>query len=257
MDPSQILNQIEPLQLLLLFCVGCIAGFLNVMAGGGSAISLPILIFMGLDSTLANGTNRVAIFIQNLFAIGGFRKQKFHQFNMSLPMAICTLPGAFLGAWVAVKIDDQWFHRILAIVMIGIVISMLVPKSKTRTQNESSRLKTGLGYLAMLGIGFYGGFIQVGVGFIMMAVMFHLFQMNLIHVNMHKVFIIFVYTIPALAIFIYSGNVNWSLGLTLAAGNAIGGVTGSFVTVKGGEKIVRYVLIIAILFMSAKLLISF
>ena len=244
----------EPLQLLLLLTVGIVAGFVNVMAGGGSAIALPILILMGLDSTLANGTNRVAIFIQNIFAIGGFRQQKFHQFNISIKMAICTLPGALIGAWVAVKIDDEWFQRILAIVMVGIVISMLLPRSKGKAHSEPSKVKIGFGYLAMFGVGFYGGFIQVGVGFILMATMFHLFQMNLVHINMHKVFVIFIYTIPALAIFIYSGNVNWILGISLAIGSAIGGLIASYVTVKGGEKVIRWVLIGAILFMSGKLL---
>lgn len=244
----------DPLQLLLLLIVGTAAGFINVMAGGGSAITLPVLILLGLDSTLANGTNRIAIFIQNIFAIGGFRQQKFHQFNISLKMAACTFPGALLGAWVAIKIDDEWFQIILAVVMVGIVISMLLPRSKGNQESKPSPIKIGFGYLAMVGIGFYGGFIQVGVGFILMAVMFHLFQMNLVHVNMHKVFIVFIYMIPALAIFIYSGNVNWVLGIALAAGNAIGGLIGSYASVKGGEKVIRFVLIGAILFMCGKLL---
>ncbi len=131
---------------------------------------------------------------------------------------------------------------------------MILPRKKDQKQSQPSPLKTAFGYLAMLGIGFYGGFIQVGVGFILMATMFHLFQLNLVHVNMHKVFVVFVYTIPALIIFIYSGNVNWILGFVLAVGSSIGGLVGSYVSVKGGEKIIRFALIGTILFMSGKLL---
>lgn len=242
----------EITQLLLLFAVGTIAGFINVMAGGGSSITLPVLIFLGLDSALANGTNRIAIFLQNIFAISSFRQQKVHQFKRSLQLSLLTLPGAIIGAIVAVNISDVWFQRILGIVMIGIILSLFVsPAGKKQGYSER---KHWLIYPAMVGVGFYGGFIQVGVGFILMASLFHILRLNLVHVNMHKVFIVFIYTIPALAIFIYTGNVNWVLGLSLAAGNAFGGWWSARFAVKGGERVIRVVLAVAILVMSLKLL---
>lgn len=242
----------EITQLLLLFAVGIIAGFLNVMAGGGSSITLPLLIFMGLDSAMANGTNRIALFVQNIFAISSFRRQKVHQFRRSLQLSLLTLPGAIIGAIAAVSISDAWFQRILGIVMIGIILSLFIsPAGKKQALEER---KHWLIYPIMLGIGFYGGFIQVGVGFIFMAVLYHILRLNLVHVNMHKVFIVFIYTIPALAIFIYTGNVNWVLGFSLAAGNAFGGWWSARFAVKGGEKFIRVVLAAAILIMSLKLL---
>jgi uncharacterized membrane protein YfcA len=240
-------------QLLLLFAVGSIAGFINVMAGGGSTITLPTLIFLGLDSALANGTNRIAIFIQNIFAITSFRKQKVHRFKQSLQLAFWTLPGAVLGAIVAVRLTDAWFQRILGIIMIAIIISMFFSPAKNNKEESRVERLNWLIYPAMLGIGFYGGFIQVGVGFILMAALYHLLHLNLVFVNMHKVFIVFIYTIPALAIFIWTGNVNWVMGLSLAAGNAFGGWWSARFAVKGGEKIIRVVLSIAILIMALKL----
>ncbi len=242
----------EITQLLLLFAVGAIAGFINVMAGGGSSITLPTLIFIGLDSALANGTNRIAIFIQNIFAISSFRQQKVHQFKRSLQLSVLTLPGAVLGAIVAVNIGHVWFQRILGMVMIGIILSLLI--SPAGKKQEYIERQHWLIYPAMLTIGFYGGFIQVGVGFIIMASLFHILRLNLVHVNMHKVFVVFIYTVPALAIFIYTGNVDWGLGLSLAAGNAFGGWWSARFAVKGGEKIIRIVLAVAILIMSLKLL---
>lgn len=242
----------EILQFLLLFFVGTIAGFLNVMAGGGSSITLPTLIFLGLDSALANGTNRIALLVQNIFAISSFRQQKVHQFKRSLQLSLLTLPGAIIGAIVAVNINDVWFQRILGLVMIGIILSLFIsPAGKKQVYEER---KHWLIYPVMLGIGFYGGFIQVGVGFIFMAILYHVLHLNLVHVNMHKVFIVLIYTIPALAIFIFTGNVNWVLGLSLAAGNAFGGWWSARFIVKGGEKIIRVVLAIAILIMSLKLM---
>ncbi len=227
---------------------------MNVMAGGGSTLTLPTLIFLGLDSALANGTNRVAILIQNIFAVYSFKKEKYQKFKLSLKMSLFTLPGAAAGAIVAVKIGDQTFQTILGIVMIGIIISMVIPRSKIKfTDSDNEKISPWV-YVSMLFIGFYGGFIQVGVGFIIMAALHYLMKLNLVYVNMHKVFIVFIYTIPAIIIFIYTDNINWELGLSLAAGNALGGWWAAKFSVKKGEGIIRIILIAAVLIMSLKLL---
>jgi uncharacterized membrane protein YfcA len=165
----------EYLHILMLFAIGIVAGMLNVMAGGGSALTLPFLIFLGLDSSLANGTNRIAIFIQSIFAISSFYQQKVHHFKMSFKMAVWTLPGSIIGAIVAIKIDDELFQHILAIVLVGVIFSMIFShENGEQQQYENLNNRKWLFYPTMLGIGFYGGFIQVGVGFILMAALFHL-----------------------------------------------------------------------------------
>ena len=234
--------------------VGTISGFMNIFAGGGSTLTLPALIFLGLDAALANGTNRVAIFIQNISAVYSFKREKYQQFNLSLKLSLYTLPGAIAGALLAVKISDAAFQKILAIVMIGIIFSMIIPKSKFTIDNNENKKVTWVVALSMIFIGFYGGFIQVGVGFIVMAAMNYLLKFDLVHVNMHKVFIIMIYTIPALLIFILTGNVNWTLGLSLAAGNALGGWWAAKAAVKKGDKLIKAVLSVVILIMSLKLL---
>jgi len=242
-------------KLIVLFIVGSIAGFINVNAGGGSTLTLPTLLFLGLDSALANGTNRIGILIQNLFAVISFRKQDVYQFRESLKYSFITLPGAVIGALVSVRINDEWFKRILAIVMIGIVISMFLPQAKKNYRNINSVAKNQwLIYIVLFLIGFYGGFIQVGVGFLLMAALYHILKIGLVYVNMHKVFIIFIYTIPSLMIFILTGNVNWGYGLSLAFGNALGGWWGAKASVKGGEKLIRLVLATAIALMALRLL---
>lgn len=244
----------EYFYILILFAIGIFAGFLNVTAGGGSTLTLPALIFLGLDSALANGTNRVAIFVQNIFAVYSFKKEKYQQFDISLKLSLLTLPGSIIGAILAVQLSDALFQRILGIIMIGIIISMILPQKKiTDSQHENKKIPLST-YFAMIGIGFYGGFIQVGVGFILMAALQRLMKLNLVYVNMHKVFIVLIYTIPALLIFVFTNNVNWGLGLALAAGNALGGWWAAKFSVKKGEKLIRYVLIVAVLIMSLKLL---
>jgi uncharacterized protein len=240
--------------LLILFGIGLIAGFINVMAGGGSTLTLPALIFLGLNSALANGTNRVAILIQNITAVYSFKKEKYHQFDLSMKLSLLTLPGAVIGALVAIKISDALFQKILGIIILGIIISMVIPKNKKYTNSNINTKIPWYVYPVMVGIGFYGGFIQAGIGFIIMAALQNLLHLNLVYVNMHKVFIVLIYTIPALFIFIITKNVDWFLGLSLAAGNAIGAWWAVKFSVKRGEKIIRYVLIIILFFMAFKLL---
>ena len=244
----------ELLKLLLLFVIGIVTGFINVMAGGGSSLSLPTLIFLGLDSSMANGTNRIAIFIQNMAAVMSFKQEKFSEFKTSLKLSALALPGAIIGAVVAVRIDNDLFQKILGIVMIGIMITIILPKRNNNKTKTLAETHSWLIYPAMVGVGFYGGFLQIGVGFILMAILFNLMNLNLIRVNMHKVFIIFFYTIPALGVFIFTKNVNWQFGLVLAAGNALGAWWSVKVAIKKGEKVIRIVLISTILIMAAKLL---
>jgi len=237
---------------IILFFVGIIAGFLNVTAGGGSTLTLPTLIFMGLESSVANGTNRVAILVQNISAVYSFKKEKYHDLKASFIISLFTLPGAIAGALLAVKLDDEIFQKILGIIMIAIILSMFIPQKQT-----NSTVKSKLSFstvVSMFGIGFYGGFIQVGVGFLIMASLKYLMKLNLVLVNMHKVFIVLIYTIPALIIFIVTDNVNWILGLSLAAGNALGGWWGAKMSVQKGEGFIKGVLVIAILIMALKLL---
>ena len=239
--------------ILILFFAGALAAFLNVNAGGGSTLTLPALIFLGLDPTMSNGTNRLGILVQNAAAVYSFKQEKFYELKNSLILSALTLPGAIAGALLAVKLEDKVFQNILAVIMIFIVITMLIPKKKTKQDNNDIKLdwKT---IISLLAVGFYGGFIQVGVGFLLMATFQNLMKLNLIKVNMHKVFVVFVYTIPAFLIFIITNNVDWYYGLILSAGTAFGAWWGVKLSIKKGEKLIKVVLIVAILIMALKLL---
>jgi uncharacterized membrane protein YfcA len=242
----------DPLQLVLLAGIGIISGFLNVLAGGGSTITLPMLIFMGMDGTLANGTNRVAILMQNISAVTSFHTKAYSRFRQSSLFALCAVPGAVAGALFAVQLSDQAFQKILGVVMLGVIISMILPPAQGHGR-QPSRPRQLLIYPTMALIGFYGGFIQVGVGFIFMAALYHLLKLDLVFVNMHKVFIVLIYTIPALAVFAWNGQVAWLPGAILGVGNAAGAWWAAHVSIKKGDKVIRYVLVVAVLLMALKL----
>lgn len=243
---------------VLLFVIGAIAAFINVNAGGGSSLTLPALIFLGLDAATANGTNRIAVLFQNMSAVHAFKKENYHQFNLSWKFSLLTLPGAILGAVIAIDISDDAFQKILAVIMIGIIISILFPiTKKTKPAYTEEKKLTFPVIISLLLIGFYGGFIQVGIGFLLMALLQKLMGFSLIYVNVHKVFIVLILTIPALLIFILSGKVNWYWGISLAIGNSFGGWWAAKISVKKGDSLIKAVLAISIFLMAIKLLSGF
>ena len=239
---------------ILLFIIGSAAGFLNVLAGGGSSLTLPALIFLGLDASVANGTNRIAILVQNLSAVHSFKKENYSDSKLSFKLALLTLPGAIAGAIAAVKISDAVFETILGIVMIGVTISLLIPMPKQKSLEANSKIHTLPMYISMLLIGFYGAFIQVGVGFLLMFALHFLMKLDLVRVNMHKVFIVLIFTIPAVILFFLTDNINWTMAIALSLGNAFGAWWSAKISVRKGEKFIKMILIVAVLIMALKLL---
>ncbi|MBE9538948.1 MAG: sulfite exporter TauE/SafE family protein [Proteobacteria bacterium] len=240
----------------LLIVVGIVAGFLNVLAGGGSLLTVPVMVFMGMPGPGANGTNRIAILAQNLSAITAFFNKGFSDFKLSLSLAACAVPGAIVGALLGVQLHGIWFNRILALIMIGVMLVMYFDKgAAAKSHNgEPSRTQLIRGHILMVGVGFWGGFIQIGVGFIIMPVLNRVMGLDLVRTNMHKVFIIAVYTVAALAVFASQVPVLWAAGAALAIGTSIGGYMGAHFSVKKGEKLIRRVLTLVLIIFIIKLL---
>jgi uncharacterized membrane protein YfcA len=251
----------EPWQLITLTALGLVAGALNVVAGGGSLLTLPAMIMMGMPGPIANGTNRVAIFAQNVTAVGGFRKKGFSDFRLSLSLSLCALPGSIAGAYLGTLVRGPVFNRILALIMLGVMAQMIWKEHSHRRRAVAATASDApprllIGHVCMVGIGFYGGFIQAGVGFMLMAVLNNVLKLDLVRVNMHKVFIVGTYTAAALAVFVHAGKVLWLPGLALALGNSVGGWIGSHLSVAKGEGFIRRVLYLALAAMAIRLLFS-
>lgn len=243
------------LNYLLIFGTGCIAGFLNVVAGGGSLLTLPVLIFLGLPPSMANGTNRVGILLQNVFAVWGFKSKGVSAFPYAIWLAIAALIGAIIGAKIAVDIRGELFNRILAIVMLVVIaITVFNPIKKNSEGNEVNTTKsTVIAIVTFFFLGIYGGFIQAGIGFLIIASLTLINNMSLVKINSIKVFVALTYTVFALGVFAWEGQVNWILGLVLAGGTSIGGWTASRWSVAKGDKWIRYFLIVTVIGMSIKL----
>lgn len=252
----------EALQIPIIFTVGVVAGFINTLAGGGSLLSLPMLIFLGLPAAVANGTNRLAITFQSIFAVTGFRRKGVSDFKLSILLSVPTLVGAVGGAQLAVNVSDLLFKRILAIIMLfvlGIIIW-----NPIRGQYENIQLNGGMVnvswnrrivmIIAFFFIGIYGGFIQAGIGFMIIAVLTMMCGLNLVETNSHKVFIVGINALFALFVFVLHNKIHWPIGLALAIGNGLGGWIGSHLAVTKGERFIRFVLAICVIAMAARLL---
>lgn len=242
-------------QIILLALTGIIAGWLNVMAGGGSLLTVPVMLFMDLPGPVANGTNRIAILAQNITAVYAFFRNGFSDFRLSLTLSLAASVGAAGGAALGVNLEGVWFERVLALVMIAVMLIMALGNGKGRaieTAGEPKRL--ALGHLCMVGAGFWGGFIQIGVGFILMPILYRVMGLDLVRVNMYKVFVVLVYTIVALAVFASQLELMWWAGIGLAVGNSIGGWYGAHSTVKKGEVWIKRVMYVALSVFIVKLL---
>lgn len=245
----------DTLLLFLLAGIGFVAGVINTIAGGGSLLTLPMLIFMGLPPAVANGTNRIGIFIQCITSMAGFKSKGIKPSLFGVYLGLSALIGSIIGAQIAIDIKGDVFNKILAVVMVFVVIFMVF-KPKVKTEDLIDRIQgkhLWLSVLAFFFIGIYGGFIQAGVGIFILLALSSINHLSLVKSNAIKVLVVSIYTIGALAIFIYNQQIDFLYGFILAIGNAIGGWVASRWAVNKGDGLVKVFLIIMVIAMAIKL----
>ena len=235
----------------VLVAAGVVAGTINVLAGGGSFLTLPLLIFLGLPATVANGTNRIGVVMQNVSGVWAFHRHGVLDWRWALVVGIPGGVGAIVGAYAALSISDEAFRRILATVMVLISLWTLlghaaVPRGTTRS---GTSVPVVLGFLL---IGLYAGFIQAGVGFLILAVT-TLAGFDLVRGNAVKLLSVLVFTLISLAIFAANAGVDWPMGIALGVGNAIGGAIGVRIAMKKGHAWLRMVVTATVIVFAIKL----
>lgn len=248
--PEDVLNA------LMLAAAGFVAGTINSIAGGGSLLTLPLLIFVGLPPTVANASNRIAVFIAGIGATMSFHKRRlipFEWVRFGLPPA---LVGVVLGTWGATVIGDVAFERVLAFVLVIGAGWMIWRPSEVPEGLEAALPEGGrrwLVALAFFGLGCYSGFIQAGVGFLFLALLSSQ-GLDLVRANAVKVPLILVFTLLAVVLFQINGLLDWRAGLSLAAGQFFGAKLGVHLQVLKGQAWVRNVLTVAIIVFAIRLL---
>jgi len=239
--------------------VGIVTGFINTVAGSGSLISLPLLMFLGLSPATANGTNRIAILLQSLVGLGGFKKysnMSKAEWKLGYWLTIPSIIGALVGAQIAVKLDDNYLEKIIAILLIIMFFLILFKPEKWLKGKEEGvpEKPTWIQCIIFFFIGIYLGFIQAGVGFFLLAGLVLSVGFDLIKSNAIKILVVLLCTPFALGVFIYNGNVNYLWGLILGFGAMIGAFLATRFAAKLGANFVRYVVLITIAIDALKLL---
>jgi uncharacterized membrane protein YfcA len=216
--------------------IGFVAGVINVLAAGGSFLTLPLLLFLGLPASDANGTNRVGIVTQNITATLGFHRHRVLDWRWALAVSAPALIGAGIGVWAALNVPEIAFRRILSFAMLSVTLWTLLRGSTSSTSGSAAR--SPWHWTMILGffvVGLYGGFLQAGVGFLTLAIT-SVAGLDLVRGNAIKVFTMSLLTLLSVAIFAGTGNVDWPVGLALALGNLVGGLVGVRVAVLRGHK---------------------
>lgn len=245
--------QLEVIDGIFLVAGGLFAGFVNTVAGGGSAITIPILVEVLSDPLLANGTNRVAVLLQNSAGVAGFQRGRVVPWDRIRPLVLPVLGGALAGSWVATRIDPDAMEVVFAVVIVGVALSVLVSPRRWEGGAEA-KLGTAANVVVFTAIGFYGGFVQAGVGFLLLAGLVLGGGLNLVSGNAAKVVLILAFTVVALPVFFFAGQVSLLAGGVLAMGNMTGAWVASNLAVARGGGWIRWVVVVAALAAAVRLL---
>ena len=246
----------EASQLAILVAGGFAAGVINTLAGGGSLITVGLLVFLGLPGTLANGTNRVGVLVQNITSAWRFRAEGIPGFRQAIPVLAPLLLGSLIGAYGISRVTPEFFQRLFGVVMLLLLIPMLRP---TRQQQPGSETpdrppwSPALRATVFFGLGLYGGAIQAGVGIFLLFALSRA-GYDLVEANSVKVILIALLTLIAVPVFVWSGQVAWGPALALVAGFGAGGVAGVRLAVRGGERLIRIVLVASVLALAGRML---
>ncbi len=237
------------IQVVLLISSGLLVGFINTMAGGGTIISISVLMFLGLPPVVANGTNRVAIIAQNITAVINFHRKKLIDWTKAFKLSIPIILGTVIGAYLGNKIPNDSFNYIFGGIAVFFAISLIFQPDRWLNEKKETLAKpiSPLLYILFFFIGIYGGFIHVGIGYMLIAALVLGTGNELIKANAIKNLLVLIYVPVSLVVFAYNGNVNWTYGLIHAIGNVIGAQLAAHFVVIKGARIIRYIMIFLIL----------
>ncbi len=231
----------------ILVITGFLAGIINILAGGGSNLTLPALMLMGLPADIANATNRVGVAMQSAVGIRGFAKHDRLPTEDLKGILLPTLTGGLIGSVVASLLPNLYLKPLLLGMMITMALVILIrpsvvipgPDEVSKRVNETSR-----GFWMLFLAGVYGGFVQAGVGFILIAAIAGSLRYDLVRTNALKVFCAFAFTAVALTVFIIRGQVAWVPGLILGLSTMAGAFVGVRLALNISPKIMKWFLFV-------------
>ena len=243
------------LQYILFFSLGLVVSVINSLAGGGSTLSLPILIFLGLPPTIANGTNRIGLIVGNLSSMLNLKKHGYLYMPIFKQLFLPTLIGSIIGVLALVQMSDKLFQAILALLIFFVVFMTLLMKDILCKAPDSPRTnRSFIGFLGFIAIGIYGSIVQVGVGFLQIFAISKYSGLSLIQVNTLKSALTSIFLVVSTIGLAFSGKILWDVALIMALGAWVGGYIGSALQRKHGNQFIEKTITVISLLMACYLL---
>jgi uncharacterized membrane protein YfcA len=234
------LQSVDWVEITLLLVSGVVVGIINTLGGGGSVITMALFMAMGIPVATANGTNRIAVVMQNLSATIAFMRKSMVDIKNSLLLGVPTILGTIAGSLCALDVSESTFKICLSLVLAIILVYLILDRDKV-SQKEGHKLRIRWWhYPIFFLVGFYGGYIYIGLGFLILAVTIWTMKLDIVTANVLKGCVIFISTPFALAVFMYNGQVDYVAGLVHAVGNILGAVMASHWAVSWGVKFVKW-----------------
>ena len=240
--------------MLALGATATVAGVVNTLAGGGSLLTVPLLVLLGLPGGIANGTNRVGILLQCSVAAWRFRAFGIGGWRESAPVLLPVAAGALIGAWAIAQVSDALFERAFGVLMLLLLVPLLRELTAAKRERSAAPSRLGLRWaLIFFAIGLYGGSFQAGVGIPLLFALSHA-GFDLVRANAIKVIVIAVLTLTAVPVFVLAGQIAWEPAAVLVVGYSAGAELGARLAVRGGERLIRPVLALAVIALAGRML---
>jgi uncharacterized protein len=235
---------------------GLAVGFINTLAGGGSVISLSVLMLMGLPAPVANGTNRIQVTIQTLTAASVYRRKKVLDLRKGSILGIPSAIGSLLGAYIAIDINEAVFEKAFAVIMLVMLIFVFYnPDKILYGKKELVEKKVSVvQWLLFFLLGIYGGFVHVGIGYFLLAALILNVGYDLVRANAVKVLIVLMYMPLSFIVFLWNGDIDWMYGLVMTIGSVVGAYIASHLAVKKGIVFVKWAIVVVTVFMAGHFL---
>lgn len=234
------------LGLVVIALVGFVASVINTIAGGGSLLTLPLLVALGLPPGLANGTNRVGVVMQMVASAGTFHRRGFRDYRLFVRLVIPMTLGSLAGAFMATRLHDELLRVVFGVMLAAWAVLLVVRPGRFLHAPPQPRAIGPLALVLSVLVGVYGGFLQAGVGFPLLALFVLYLGYPAVEANAAKSVLTLVYSLVSLPVFMMAGQVAWREGLVLAAGSMVGGWLGTRLQIRAGANLVRWGVVIAV-----------
>jgi len=242
------MTELDPLMLAVLCAAGIAAGFINTMAGGGSLLTLPALMLVGLPADIANASNRVSVVSQSVSGVYLYAREGKLKRRAAMSVLLPTIGGSLLGALAASRAPTWLLQPVLLVTMVLVALLMaLKPELAMGEADDLARPMTPRGAAGLFAAGLYGGFIQAGVGFVLLAVLGALLRYDLIRANALKLACTMVFGVVALGVFVAAGQVSWLPACVLALASVLGSQLGVRFALKMQQRVLRWIVLVSVI----------